>query len=684
MPDLRERFDELIDRVELLDKRFAERLRHLAGIVEDPQRLQENATLDLYGAYNPSQLDAAAEAVAWPAWLAFAEWLRSILILLPICLTWWGLYQASESYGRLAAARGAAPLEPFLLLWEQGFPGVAPGFFSPKFSEVAKVDFAVLSMVLLITVLVHRHRDYLESRQLRLALDLRRDLGEVLQEVSELFARTRFLHSRAGSLLQLESVVQGLVGQLEAERQRMAASSQQRDRELQVLSDLAAQLAISIGGLSRISSRLESSNVGLSGSITVLATSVEGISSQQRQLRESIDKLQPLLSHLSTQTEEAAQSLKATLAVLAQASEQITDQARTSASEARWAREQMSAMVVQVEKVATVLGAATRGAGELSKTLRETMEQVDEAGAKIAAEVGARADRFTTELDRANDQLAGSITRLVAGIGQLPAQQEKLIHALENLLPSLADLSIQAQTAGRSLNEAVDELGDSATLLSDRTSASESELRQIRDFVVDLAKRLETITDHLATATAEAGTLNAGMTEATTTLSGNAKSLSRQVSDEYELLTSQSTDLIKLLGGSGDAVREAGQQLSRSAETIATRVEELTSFLLDRGRLNDEFADRLEALTKSLGRAIHHADGFAIGVNEAQATVRGLESVLKPLIHGLGHEIGSLHDGISELKKTLSPAAPSRLGTFSTWLKRGSVRAQSNMGQGKS
>jgi hypothetical protein len=80
-----------------------------------------------------------------------AHTLRNLSALVPLLLTWIALGLASRAYRDELQAHPGLSTKPFLLLWAQGF---GSGF--PSFAQVALADFAVLLLVLALTVWVHR------------------------------------------------------------------------------------------------------------------------------------------------------------------------------------------------------------------------------------------------------------------------------------------------------------------------------------------------------------------------------------------------------------------------------------------------------------------------------------------------------------------------------------------------
>src|SRR5438046_1688208 len=78
----------------------ARRLRNLKGAL-NPQSpaFEDWAAIDLQKAINPLAISEGIKSRATPGlWLRICEWLRNGLVLLPLTLTWMGIWQATSQY----------------------------------------------------------------------------------------------------------------------------------------------------------------------------------------------------------------------------------------------------------------------------------------------------------------------------------------------------------------------------------------------------------------------------------------------------------------------------------------------------------------------------------------------------------------------------------------------------------
>jgi DNA repair exonuclease SbcCD ATPase subunit len=251
-----------------------------------------------------------------------------------------------------------------------------------------------------------------------------------------------------------------------------------------------------------------------------------------------------------------------------------------------------------------------------------------------------------------------------------------VVAAVEALEQQLAELSAQTVHTGRTLQGALDEIGDAALQLVQQAAASGADGRQLREFVQDLGTRLETITGNLAEATGQAGQLNAGLREAASTLADQSRRFTERSADQLSQVRRQSTELISGLDGAGKALQAAGDRLDRSAATIATRVDELTAFLTERSRLQEELADRLEALGGSLERVTTSSDAFASGVDQASLRVAALDGTFRPMLQQLTDQVAALNAGVATFRRSLQSELHPRW-RLPAWLRRRPAREES-------
>lgn len=149
--------DDAADRLEAIDSRIANGNRHFDDLERhiDPDRAVDELNSargrprwgklfhgDLRGGLRP--------LLGLPKSVRFAHLLRNVAALAPLIFTWIILGLAAERYESYLKNNPEKVNEPFLLLWQQGF-----GARFLSFERVTIIDFALLTLVVLLTFWVH-------------------------------------------------------------------------------------------------------------------------------------------------------------------------------------------------------------------------------------------------------------------------------------------------------------------------------------------------------------------------------------------------------------------------------------------------------------------------------------------------------------------------------------------------
>src|SRR5262245_58601934 len=103
-----------------VDPKSAERLTDLASSLETDESRLRWADVDMRQAFNTEQIAHAyavkREGGYVPAIVDRVDRLRNVMILLPILLTWFALFEASRNYAAFVEANPDDVRKPFLLL----------------------------------------------------------------------------------------------------------------------------------------------------------------------------------------------------------------------------------------------------------------------------------------------------------------------------------------------------------------------------------------------------------------------------------------------------------------------------------------------------------------------------------------------------------------------------------------
>jgi len=233
--DTQVKLNTLADKIRRVNPSAAARLLRLSAAV----RRDQGSMADAWAANDVHRMiDAHVIAEQWrardipPFWLRLLEWLRNLLIFVPLAMTWLGISMAVSSYSAFVNAINSNPHAdkaqlqlPFLYLWQQGFGNRLPGWL--VLGNLALYDFLLLCFLLLLTAIVNI-RSHLRSSQ-------KEEEAELLQEelTDALTDAALCLTDRRGQQpMDAVDIAKQLLDELAKERQRLDALALRREKEL--------------------------------------------------------------------------------------------------------------------------------------------------------------------------------------------------------------------------------------------------------------------------------------------------------------------------------------------------------------------------------------------------------------------------------------------------------------------
>ncbi|MGW3362253.1 hypothetical protein ACWDOR_04850 [Streptosporangium canum] len=178
------------------DPRLAARkdeLCDLANAITDSDKAECWCEIDLFAAFSAEDTIVPDSEPAETKWKRIPRWIlvlfNSILVFVPIFVTWLGLMQATDAYGEVLRADGPeAARRPFLEMWQQGFDGRLTEFFT--FDNIAFYTLAAISVLIFWTIFENVMRNSAEQKE---------DTSE--HDLAVLRARLRRALTRASLLL---------------------------------------------------------------------------------------------------------------------------------------------------------------------------------------------------------------------------------------------------------------------------------------------------------------------------------------------------------------------------------------------------------------------------------------------------------------------------------------------------
>lgn len=290
--------------------------------------------IDLMTAFDVPHLVSRIEASKF-RFRQLLQWLevsRNFLVLLPVTLTWAGLWAASLNYRAAISPPNPPSQEPFLLLWERGFDGL--GVIDPPlvhtFSQLASLDALILLLLIIITVVLYGWRTVEEARASRISEGFRVELNRSLRQASLWLARKR--HQRTEMpFAQFHVQAEALVQHIEQEQQRANAFVDRREQEAIKLATFASDLIQGTQELPSFARQIRDLYQAFDTSVNRLGSQVNEIGQNQGLLTNALnatnDRLQELTVRLTAIQHETSQAT----ATLRSASERNAESAREAA-----------------------------------------------------------------------------------------------------------------------------------------------------------------------------------------------------------------------------------------------------------------------------------------------------------------------------------------------------------------
>ena len=462
LTDLQKQDSALANKVETFLKEADEQ-----GATEGVQRLALVGKLygkltvdDAYQMINPDAFLAEISA-AWISKSNIKKWqhARSILSLLPLILTWIGLFLASSAYQQYGVKYPGDLTQPFLQLWQNSFYGVRVfGFIPvPTFAEVAILDFLVL-FCLLICMLWIQH---LENHAQTISAKFSQKLMEITEQLIALVSRTGITSllkdddidrigeavSRAvtKTMAQSDKVALQAKQFIEASELRVNATVGQFEDNLNLFNADLTQLT---NGLLSFSVDLQNHNQqvkDLTDASTLLANSSQSLTSLTHNIAAN-----------TTQSSQASQNINSRLAELNATQQQLIQEISTTQQQLLQEISTTQQQVVQ----------------EIATTQQQVVSQIDATQQHVVDQIAVNQQHVATQIDSAAQTMkgvAGDTKAVAKELGQitkadLQAMTNQVTHAADQVTAiagGLAGIEKALQNAATALENAATALANS-------------------------------------------------------------------------------------------------------------------------------------------------------------------------------------------------------------------------------
>ncbi|MDQ2682042.1 MAG: methyl-accepting chemotaxis protein [Chloroflexota bacterium] len=473
--DLADEINGLAASLEDVDDRSTERLRDLASSLSTEEGRLRWADVDLRRAFNSEYLAhfyaVRREGGYAPTSVAVVDRLRNVLVLLPIALTWFALYEATKNYRRYIDANPEEIRQPFLLLWQRGFDGEGP-WFSTTFSTLAIVDAAIIFVIIVLTFYSHGRREHREESIDRTAQKFQADVDNILAEATVALAPDRAgrpaMLARSVERLaeRFEHNSQELIGRLRVEHDRLEAIANRREKEFADFGVFASGMRAGAEETHRLLVELRQVSTQLQHALEDLTSEVGVTGDQNKSLLSAVTSLERLVA-------TGIQSDHGVTRRLAEAAEVLSEAAERSLAG--------SEAAAQAGRVATE---AVRGIAEIGAGLATGQSRVEHA---IASEREANA-RLAEALRGGMTgvaQTAKTLAEVQAGLAGIREEFHHISQTNREFAAQMSRMLTEQTTVSTGLTRAAREM---ATSPSGTQSSQE-----LSEEIAGLMKRLDTI-----------------------------------------------------------------------------------------------------------------------------------------------------------------------------------------------
>lgn len=428
--ELAEELDGMAATIGEVDPRASERLSDLAGSIGAEEGRIRWADVDLRRAFNTERLAMAyaerREGSFASTPLEIADRARQVLVLVPILLTWYALYESTRAYSRYIADNPDEVRKPFLLLWQEGFGGELGGL-SPTFSTVAVIDAAIILVIILLTFYAHGRKDARDDRVDLVAERFQTDFDNVLAAATVALGADR--GSRPAQLSRnverlaerFDRNSQELLNRLRIEHDRLEQIAARREREFHDFGVFASGMRAGAEETHRLLVDLRQVSKSLQTSLEDLTSEVGVSGDQSRHLLSAVTSLERIVG-------SGIQSDHAVTRQLADAANALSGAADKGVSGAQ-----------EAAHAGRVAAEAVRGITDLTARLADSQNRMEHAVVRESEQTGRLADALLSSAGgvasstQRLEEIGGGLSALrdeFARLAHQTGEQSNLLRAL--------------------------------------------------------------------------------------------------------------------------------------------------------------------------------------------------------------------------------------------------------------
>lgn len=414
------------------------------------------------------------------------EVLRNVLILVPVILTWAGLFYAALGYQTAIALDPTLAGEPFLLLWEQEFRGLLQpplsslGFL--RLSNVAIADVGVLLVVIALTAWIQREVSVVDHARAVRARAMSRRITHALGRASLELAQRATIPALVDAFQKTSTA---LTEELAAERTHIQELGDDRERILNDMRGAARELRAATAGFANASAENVASSEQLADAITALRADAGAAVASTDSLTSAIGVQLEELRH----DHEVAKGIEQVLGGLAKSMLDTLElalpavaQLGAGASEIQTSAESLIHAISEDAQTRHTISEELRTAGAAITSAAQAAREAVFASTAASAEIGRAVEDIRASSKQIADAAALGVASSREGADTIAGSVNGMSNVAERLNGSLqasntsnAMIVQSLQSAANELTQAVAQLNRSARAPTDRRPPPPSE-----------------------------------------------------------------------------------------------------------------------------------------------------------------------------------------------------------------
>jgi methyl-accepting chemotaxis protein len=368
------------------DENAAQRLEELSLAVGGGTNADAWAASDIYQLIEPDNIIMRYKnqpiTDRLQAWL---EWIRNTLIFAPLVVTWLGVSQAIDKYNQFIQKDPTQSIQPFLLLWQEGFGNSLPPIL--KLSSLAFIDFVLLIAVLLLTVAVYTISNTIKQKRETEAEDLRCQLTHALSG-AVLHLRTRNWQEPTNLLTRFDEASKQFEDTVAKLLDQILALADRQQQDLNAFADFKNDLSNSMIAMSSSALELKKTTTELHQSVTELITPAQTFATQHGALLASTQEAVTLFKNQIAAQDNIVEEQQKWGTELSSALETLKgtfDQGKNIAKEIEQFAKEQTGLVTAMKDEHHALAQLANNVYTATDSVKEVVREIDHCSNELRA-----------------------------------------------------------------------------------------------------------------------------------------------------------------------------------------------------------------------------------------------------------------------------------------------------------